>query len=60
VNFVGRLNMILVGGIFATTFIIRVDIVNSSAVNAILLIIVLFSAFLYTQELERLGRSLAS
>jgi len=52
--------MILVGGIFATTFIIRVDIVNSSAVNAILLIIVLFSAFLYTQELERLGRSLAS
>jgi len=57
-NFAGRLNMILVSGIFAATFIIRFDMVNPSIINAILLLFVLFSAFLYTQELERLGRSL--
>jgi len=57
-NFAGRLDMILVGGIFAATFIIRFDMVNPSIINAILLLFVLFSAYLYTQELERLGRSL--
>ena len=58
VNFVGRLNMILVGGIFAATFIIRLNVNDPSIVNAVLLLFVLFSAFLYTAELERLGAHL--
>ena len=57
VLFLGRLNFLLVSGLFALAFIVRYDVVHFSPTNLALFFAVLFSVFCYTLELERLGRA---
>jgi hypothetical protein len=58
--FLGRLNLIFVSGVFATIFFVLFEDVSFSAFNSTFLFVVLFSAFCYTRELERLGRGLGA
>jgi hypothetical protein len=56
--FLGRLNFIFVSGMFAAVFIVGFDSVHLTLGVTALLLLVLFSAYCYTRELERLGRGL--
>jgi hypothetical protein len=58
--FVGRLNFIIVSGLFATVFFLRFETVTFSALGLITFSIVSFSVFCYTRELERLGKGLGA
>ncbi len=58
VQFLGRLTIIYVGGMFAAVFYVRYHELQLAFWREAMLIAILFSVFCYTKELERLGQAL--
>jgi hypothetical protein len=56
VLFAGRLNFVLVGGIFATVFYVRFEDLQLGPLQILGVVIGLFTMFCYTLDLERIGR----
>ncbi len=59
-QFVGRLSFTLAGGFFSTVFIVRFQQLDFSTWRVVLLIALLFSAYCYSQELDRFAAALKS
>lgn len=55
--FLSRLCFILATSTFSVVFILRPEQLMIPPLNCMMLLVVLFSVFCYTQELERLGRA---
>jgi hypothetical protein len=56
--FLARLNFIFAGATFSAVYLVRFKEVKMSPLGFLLLLVVLFSMFCYTLELERLGGAL--
>lgn len=53
--FLARLNLIFAGGVFSAVFFVRFDQVKFSVSGTGLLLVILFSMFCVTLDLERIG-----
>jgi hypothetical protein len=53
--FLARLNLIFTGGVFSAVFFVRFDQVKFSPSGTGLLLVILFSMFCVTLDLERIG-----
>ena len=58
VMFLGRLTFVYIAGLFAVVFYIRNPDLRVGLMREALLLVVLFSMFCFTTELERLGKAL--
>jgi hypothetical protein len=58
VQFLGRLTIIYLGGMFGAVFYVRYQELQLAVWRELMLVAVLFSVFCYTKELERLGLAL--
>jgi len=57
IQFLGRLSFVFIGGMFSVVFFTRFEELEFSIWKVLFLLVVLFSLFCYTLDLDRLGKA---
>lgn len=57
IQFLGRLSFVFIGGMFSVVFFTRFESLEFSIWKVLFLLVVLFSLFCYTLDLDRLGKA---